>query len=109
VKPNANEFAEELAFDMSHVYNGGQVGFQLQDSEASASFLFLSFSCPAKRRRLRMFSRRIFECVGCGKTWEVPYGKPKPECCPECGCFDVKRSLRGILFDQSIMADYILE
>jgi len=53
-----------------------------------------------------MFAARMFECPSCGKVWEVPYGEGRPECCPECGCREIKRSLHGILFDRSVMAEY---
>jgi len=53
-----------------------------------------------------MFSARMFECVNCGKVFEVPYGEPRPTCCPECGCADIKRSLHGILFDNSVMEEF---
>jgi predicted nucleic acid-binding Zn-ribbon protein len=54
-----------------------------------------------------MFSARMFECIECGKVFEVPYGEPRPEECPECGCTNIKRSLHGILFDQSVMQEYV--
>jgi len=53
-----------------------------------------------------MFSTRWFECVNCGELFEVPYGEPKPEKCPGCDCTEIKRSLQGILFDNSVMEGY---
>ena len=28
---------------------------------------------------------RKFKCIKCGHGWGVPFGKPRPEGCPECG------------------------
>lgn len=54
-----------------------------------------------------MFESRYFECEECGHLFEVPYGLPRPESCPECGCCQVRRSLKGILFDMSVMGGYV--
>lgn len=53
-----------------------------------------------------MFSSRMFECVNCGEVFEVPYGEPRPDECPGCGCCEIKRSLHGILFNHSVMGEY---
>jgi len=50
-----------------------------------------------------MFSARMFECIDCDKVFEVPYGEPKPEMFPECGSFQIKRRLHGILLDRGVM------
>jgi len=54
-----------------------------------------------------MFSARMFECIDRGKVFKVPYGEPKPEMCPECGSFQIKRSLHGVLFDRNVMVEYM--
>lgn len=32
-----------------------------------------------------MMEERRFSCPGCGLGWRVPFGKPRPGCCPGCG------------------------
>ncbi|MFP4170850.1 MAG: hypothetical protein ACLFUV_07505 [Methanomassiliicoccales archaeon] len=53
-----------------------------------------------------MFAARYFECEECGKVWEIPYDAPRPDGCPECGCCEIRRSLRGALFDRSVEREY---
>jgi predicted nucleic acid-binding Zn-ribbon protein len=56
-----------------------------------------------------MFATRMFECISCGKVWEMPYNEKRPECCPECDRREIKRSLHGILLDRSAMGGYFVQ
>jgi predicted DNA-binding protein (UPF0251 family) len=35
---------------------------------------------------------RRFRCGGCGHSWEVPYGTPRPATCPNCGGTFIRRA-----------------
>ena len=40
-----------------------------------------------------MVADRIFRCLSCGYTWEIPHGTPRPASCPSCGNPNVHRAL----------------
>lgn len=35
--------------------------------------------------------KREFKCANCGHVWEVPFGIPRPDECPECSSTDLHR------------------
>ena len=35
---------------------------------------------------------RKFECLGCGKKWDEPFGTGRPTSCPSCGSRDIRRA-----------------
>lgn len=36
--------------------------------------------------------KRSFVCYDCGHTWQVPYGEPRPGCCPACSSRNLHRA-----------------
>jgi uncharacterized protein len=34
--------------------------------------------------KIKMAEMRAFECAGCGRVWEVPFGTGRPTGCPSC-------------------------
>lgn len=88
--------------------SGGGVPFARESSQPLSRF-FSDLHSVNEIGGATMFSQRFFECVKCGSIWDVHYGERRPDCCPECGCTDIKRSLRGILFDQTVMANHVID
>jgi predicted DNA-binding protein (UPF0251 family) len=39
-----------------------------------------------------MAAMRKFSCYGCHHSWELPFGKGRPETCPYCQCDNIHRS-----------------
>jgi len=37
-------------------------------------------------------TKRKFRCTGCGYTWEVPHGAPRPASCPQCKSANLHRA-----------------
>jgi predicted DNA-binding protein (UPF0251 family) len=35
--------------------------------------------------------KREFKCANCGHVWEVPFGTPRPDECPECNSENLHR------------------
>ena len=35
--------------------------------------------------------KREFKCANCGHVWEVPFGTPRPDECPECNSVNLHR------------------
>ena len=35
---------------------------------------------------------RKFECFGCGKKWDEPFGTGRPVSCPSCSSRDIRRA-----------------
>jgi predicted DNA-binding protein (UPF0251 family) len=35
--------------------------------------------------------KREFKCADCGHVWEVPFGTPRPDECPECNSVNLHR------------------
>lgn len=36
--------------------------------------------------------QRKFQCYDCGHQWQVPFGTPRPQVCPECGSTNIHRA-----------------
>jgi predicted DNA-binding protein (UPF0251 family) len=39
-----------------------------------------------------VFDLKDFECDSCKSSFEVPFGKGRPACCPSCGSNDIHRN-----------------
>ena len=45
--------------------------------------------------KIDMTGKRVFKCVECSHTWELPYGTGRPQTCPECKSDDIHRVDHG--------------
>ena len=46
--------------------------------------------------KIRMTTQTKFQCTGCSHCWEIPFGTPRPDICPACGCANLNRTQEDI-------------